>query len=180
LSSCKKDPVKEESSTPVTDSTKFSRDALAYVQLTPGKYFIYKDSATSSQDSVVVTTSLLDTVYFPASSDLVFTYNAHTQEKFNLVLTKFTDSVQVEWFNGRADAFCGGLGLNNDCNNAQVDLMEGGLMAFEGVSYPSNLSVAIEGKTYNNVIIHDTWTATIDINDPLYVHKIYYWAKALE
>src|SRR5436190_12095574 len=182
LFSCKKDPVKEEpaSLTPVTDSTKFSRDALSYVQLTAGKYFIYKDSTTSSQDSVVVTTSLLNTVYFPPASDAVFTYKAHTQEKFDLVLTKFTDSDQVEWFNGHADAFCDGLGINNNCDSAAVDLMEGGLMAFEGVqSYPSNLSVAIEGKTYNNVIIHDSWTSTIDINDPRYVHNIYYWAKGV-
>jgi hypothetical protein len=181
LSSCKKDPVKEESSTPVTDSTKFSRDALAYVQLTPGKYFIYKDSATSSQDSVVVTMSLLNTVYFQASSDAFFRYNAHTQEKFNLVLTKFTDSVQVEWFNGNADAFCDGLGINNNCNSAAVNLMEGGLFAFEGFvySYPINLSVAIEGKMYHDVIIHDSWTPTVDINDPHYVHNIYYWAKGV-
>ena len=183
LSSCKKDSPKEEpaSSTRLTDSTKFSRDALAYVQLTPGSYFIYKDSTTSSQDSVVVTTSLLDTLYFPGSYDFLFTYKPHTQEKFDLVLTKFTDSDQVEWFNGHADAFCDGLGINNNCDSAAVDLMEGGLFAFEGFgySYPSNLSVAIERRTYNNVIIHDSWTPTLDINDPQYVHNIYYWAKGV-
>jgi len=178
LSSCKKDPPGEKPSTPVTDSAKFSRDALAYVQLTPGKYFIYKDSTTSSQDSVVVTTSLLSTVYYPPSSDAFFKYNAQIQEKFDLILAKFTDSDQVEWFNGHADAFCGVLGINNNCNSAAVDLMEGGLYAFEGI-YPGNFSVAIEGKTYNNVIIHDSWTPTVDINDPHYVHNIYYWAKGV-
>ncbi len=40
----------------------FPKDGLAYIQFKTGKYFIYKDSATLKTDSVIVTTSLLDTV----------------------------------------------------------------------------------------------------------------------
>ncbi|HZY40234.1 MAG TPA: hypothetical protein VFE53_26455, partial [Mucilaginibacter sp.] len=38
---------------------KFSANALAYIQFTSGKYFIYKDSAANKTDSVVVTESLI-------------------------------------------------------------------------------------------------------------------------
>jgi len=46
----------------------FSDTALAYVQLPLHKYFIYKDSATGTLDSVVVTKSDIEKSYGPSQN----------------------------------------------------------------------------------------------------------------
>ena len=171
--SCKKDNSANEAQYLV----KFSRRALPYVVLTEGKYFIYKDSATSQLDSVIVTTSKMGSTYLPNSPGWFGgTNSAFNVESFHLVLIKFDGTSQTEWFNGTTFAE---PALVAD-TAATLYLMESDdLFAFimSGVGVP-DLSVTIEGKTYNNV--EDFTIANgIDINADYYKKKIYFWARSV-
>jgi len=171
--SCKKDNSTDKSQY----SIKFSKRALAYVKLTEGKYLIYKDSATSQLDSVIVTTSKLGSTYLPNSPGWFGGTNpAFNVESFQLVLTKFDGTSQTEWFNGTTIAESA---IEAD-TAATLYLMESDtIFAFimSGVGKP-DLSVTIEGKTYNNVLEYTIANAT-EINAPHYKKKIYFWAKSV-
>lgn len=169
----------------------FSRHALGYVQLTLGKYLIYKDSASSQLDSVVVTTSNLVNKYVPSyggtSAQLwLDSYTAYNYEAFHLVLSKYNGTQTSNWFVGDdslnygiSAGCCGGPQPPSASDTFWVNLYELQnyfLTAFYCFnSQYSNLSMNIEGKTYSNVI--ETIMASGNPADPGYKKTIYYWAK---
>lgn len=162
---CKKNP-------PAT--YKFPKDGLAYIQLTTGKYFIYKDSATLKTDSVVVTTSLLQTVNGTASS-FIGSYQ-YVGEEYFLILSKVDSGRITEWLNGKAEALSG-VGVH-------IYLIPQGPNASGYFfRYPPcnclgevNIPVMIvEGKTYSNVVL-TTYGPQNSIYLPYYS---YYWAKGV-
>ena len=163
-------------------SLRFSRKALDYVKLTERKYLIYKDSASAHLDSVVVTKSLLENKYNPEEFNWYAWYSAYYHENFSLMLTKFTGGVGSEWFNGEAKLWISDPPYSTD--NAPVNLIT--LDKFNntystfylGENDPTNYSVSIEGRTYNNVVI-TIYDRGLDINHPDYLKETYYWAKEI-
>src|SRR5215210_2459829 len=164
FSNCKK----ESNSPSFADGSytiSFNPKALDYVKLTEGKYLIYKDSATTSLDSVIVTASKLTTLDFPKQVLNNITYQAHTLEQFSLVLTKYSGSAPTEWFYGYARAVA--IFAITD-NNADMYLTEqpANSAAFAFTRATSSIpSMVIEGKAYNEVIVTESKTG-VDINHP--------------
>lgn len=153
----------------------FSHRALEYVQLTEGKYLIYKDSATSQSDSVVVTKSKLETLFEPGQNgDLNPPYN---YEKFSLVLTKYNTTTATEWFNGNARLVLYPLPyVSSDTGAVSLYEQDGTPAFFFSESSQSNLTMTVEGKIYNNVVVTEN-NSGVDINHPAYKVTAYYWAK---
>ena len=166
----------------------FSRHALGYVQLTLGKYLIYKDSASAQLDSVVVTTSNLVNKYVPSyggtSAQLwLDSYTAYNYEAFHLALSKYNGNQASNWFAGD-DSLNYGIsgGLFGGPPTPSSDTFAVNLKDQDGFpvfyclnSQYSNLSMNIEGKAYSNVI--ETILAAGNPTDPGYKKIIYYWAK---
>lgn len=178
FSSCKKNV----STDPRFDGSiqlKLSLDGLEYVKLIAGKYFIYKDSASATLDSVVVTKSVLENKYTPPTPGsflgIPTTFAAYNTEVYSLILSKVeSGGNQSVWLNASSKTAlcCPSLSQNNlpvimyDLNNVQVFL------------YPNSQlipTLIIEGKSYNNVI-----RTTNQINLPAISYKgDTYWAKGV-
>jgi hypothetical protein len=176
LLSCKKDmpppPIQQY-------YTNFRRDGLEYLKVDAGKYLIYKDSATGGLDSVVVTVSILENLFFTGiyNSDVPGYHAQHLELRLNK-FDAFTDSV---WLYGDASAELSGPPYHSSDTadivlNDQDNLI---VFSFPTVSYPGNSlipSLEIEGKTYTNVIKQITDNG-LNISDLNYKKNIYYWAK---
>ncbi len=170
----------------------FSRHALEYVQLPLSKYLIYKDSASAQLDSVIVSTSKLENIYVPAyggtSAQLwLDSYSEYYYEAYHLVLSKYNGNIwSGNWFVGDDGSLNYGQsgGLFGQTvppgNTFSVHLLEkqgnNFLTAFycDNNQY-SNLSMNIEGKTYNNVI--ENISEFGNPTDPDYIKTINCWAK---
>lgn len=175
-----------DSNEPQTPSATFSRNALEYVQLIPEKYFIYRDSATSALDSVVVKKSKLSSHYAPKTvSNDIFTPDipAHYYEYFELTLTKFNGYIQTVWLKGDAIAMFDPFGDSN--KNGPLSLTDyiDNLILISGSfsmgeNDHSDLSITVEGTTYQNVVVHKTYSG-VAIDHPAYLKTEYYWVKGL-
>ena len=142
--SCKKDdPPQPEA---VAD---LNKEGLAYINLPVGKYFIYKDSATGIEDSVIVTTSSLEYIHEPASpgTNTSLGRSPFKYQVFTLILTKIKPLPRGEWFYGKT---------------SDITLIP---------------TLTIEGKTYSDVIQVTEEIGGYPIDDPLYKKIIYYWVK---
>ncbi len=188
FTSCKKASLPENEKPEFTVA--FSRNALEYVHLTEGKYLIYKDSVTGQVDSVIVTTSRLETTfyqkhdgadlsswglgYMPASP-------AFSSEEFTLKLTKFDGTSQTRWLDGDAYTQLPSPWASSD--TAALKLSVSGSFPFTDAFYMTESmtpdhSMMVEGVQYNNVVMisHDNGY------DPTgwgYSRATYYWAKAV-
>ncbi len=177
LQGCKKEKAENKN----TYQVSFSRYVLDYVKLTLGKYLIYKDSATSVTDSVVVTGSILENIHYPATNGNWVNTPEYYGERFTLTLTKIaTTGSSSLWFSGTAIA---GKFPVYSSDTSEVSLFGGegniiGQVFFQTNSQRSNEMVTIEGKIYNNIVItiHDSG---LDINNPNYRKTIYYWARGV-
>ena len=168
---------KEETEYEKVYSSTFSRKALAYVKLTEGKYLIYKDSATQLLDSVIVTTSKLEFIFFPKTSGgLIGSFPPHQEQNFSLVLSKSDSNGESIWFSGYAST--PNIYLQNSIDTFQLDLHEPDYTTVFSLTNSDNpqYSVVIEGKNYNNVVVTASSNG-LEINDPAYKSAIYYWAK---
>jgi len=180
--SCKKESAPDD-----TVTVAFSRNALDFVNLAQWKYLIYKDSATATEDSVIITTSKLETVYYPAYTS-TWWFPASYKEKYSLVLTKYTSTSHAQWLSGFALAGGWGTAVNGPTyiDTAAVGLEETDNVYISDNSYIAIIyhtqqvmnAVIIEGKTYNNVVLTITQN-TNDINNPEYKKNICYWAKGI-
>ncbi len=193
LCSCKKSKPQVQYTDP--RSFLFSADALAYVQLPLNKYFIYKDSASGTLDSVVVTQSVLETKFHPEESgnDLyIWHVAAYYYQQFTLLLTTYNDSSPQDWFYGVAHS--GPNYFTNSDTASWVDLAEIDTLNDIRVNnyaffYPEGGSVfsltptiipslAIEGKSYSNVVFCSDSNSP-DSTAAYYVKTNYYWAKGV-
>ncbi len=104
--SCKKGSQSPERASPEAVVLHFSQRGLEYVQLTAGMYLIYKDSANTKEDSIVVTTTSLVTKFSPAEFDYGWLYiaaqNAYYYDVLTLILSRANNTNET-WFVGRAD-----------------------------------------------------------------------------
>jgi len=104
--SCKKENQSPEPASSEAAVLHFSQKGLEYVSLNVGMYLIYKDSASTKEDSVIVTTTSLETKFSPAEFDYGWLYitgqNAYYYDVLTLMLSK-TNNTNEKWFVGRAD-----------------------------------------------------------------------------
>jgi len=95
---------------PNTVTIHFYQPVLDYIQLPANRYFIYKDSATGSSDSVRVTQSAIETSFTAATSGFPGS-PATNIDVFKLTLTKFQAQTPTNqtWFQGiaRPSSFVG-------------------------------------------------------------------------
>lgn len=158
---------------------KFSPEGLAYVKLTPGKYLVYKDSASGATDSVVVTESSVERAYY-AGNGLSFpnTYPAYHHDQFTLVLTRYDQTQSELWFVAHASVEPGAYYSSYD--NAPLFLTStDSLRVFAYHQDHVNTiltSITVEGRTYGNVLMA-TASNGLDPGDPRYKEATYYWAK---
>jgi hypothetical protein len=146
-------------------------EALKYIKLNVGQYFIYKDSATGREDSVVVTkseTHMEPYAYSYYNLDNRWVTENVQREGFELELTLKTSNTSTKWLWGKV------LVSRLAYDNLQFDDMidNTGSMFFSPLSPPSCSctgtlpSMTVEGKTYQSVVFQlngDHW-------------RDYYWA----
>ena len=173
---CKKNNDAPNARDPIINN--FSPSSLEYVKLTPGKYLVYKDSASGNLDSVLVTKSEITWITTPAIPyhDIFNPGSpAYSNYLMRLALTKFSGISQKVWFNGHARAE-----LPND--DAIIKMYEvdsaGSAIHISIITEPPNSSITIETTTYTDVIKSVAVTA-VDISDPAYNKSTLYWAKKI-
>ena len=175
--SCKKESAPDD-----TYSVTFSKHALEFVNLTQGKYLIYKDSATAVEDSVIISTSILGTFYTPRGDASNWWAPPHYTETYSLVLTKFGNDTHSEWLNGTAVAQPDYTNFypHPSTDTSAIDLREtdNSSIFYLSQSGPVLNGINIEGRSYNNVVL--TIEANgIDTNASYYKKNICYWAKGI-
>ena len=136
-----------------------SKDALAYIQLTVGKYFIYRDSTTNKTDSVTVLQSDLTADNYTDDGAPV------AGQQYTLILT----ASGTVWLSGNCSGqLLGRVQLTATDNSYNL--------LFRDVTtiLPS---VTVEGTTYTNVSL-----TTNDLESGFGANAIisaYYWAKGV-
>ena len=158
-------------------------EGLAYVQLGLGKYFIYKDSASSELDSVVVTKSSLEDVFTPAVVSGGLTYSAYNSQIFSLTLTKFDAGIQTLWeinFKGQPALCCPSISMDNQPVEIR-DTSDVSTFYYPVCNCSSSMVIpglTVEGKLYNNVI-QNIGDNGADPSSPDYRRAVTYWAKGV-
>ena len=177
LLSCKKEKT---SSAPVIH-IQFTRNALDYVNIQQGKYFIYKDSATALADSVVATTSLLEKIFVPEYRGNFIIFPAHNIERLTIRLDiKSANGGSFQWFYGTAETTAN-FPIASDTAYIYLSGGESNVMSEVFLRYhyqSSTETMAVEGVTYNNVVT-DVNDSGLPVNSPNYRKTIYYWAKGV-
>lgn len=157
---------------------KFNVKALEYVKLTEGKYLIYKDSSNSTEDSVVIKTSWVDTMYQPSTGGGIWSWSpVYYYERCKLTLSRFTGTSSSVWLSGFAKMSYGDY-LFGEMNLYEESGAYPSLMFYFGPSTVPILAMTVEGRTYNNVV-ETIWGTPFDISDPLYKKTTTYWAKGI-
>ncbi|RYY50108.1 MAG: hypothetical protein EOO06_04880 [Chitinophagaceae bacterium] len=179
LTACEKDdPVAVDPMTRVFNVS-FSRNALAYVNIPVGKYFIYKNVATGALDSVAVTTSQLGTTNFP--KDVANGFPEHNMETYRSVFTKYNliggVYIPVQWI--RTYAITDFSTPYDSTSTADVRLELSG--TDQTIFYASHnvagvQSLLVEGVNYPEVVKAES-TNGFPVNDPSYEKNVFYWAK---
>ena len=164
---------KKEISEPAIPKSKLEISGLAYMQLTKGKYLIYKDSVSGDLDSVVVTNSSIKDIYSPPYNYVILfipaTFPAYYYESFTLTLTKYNGMQQSEWFSGSTTPPNFNFGV---FDSFPVELIEPDkAIAFHYFNNRQISFLIVEGKTYTQVLEY-TW------NTPN-KKTTYYWAKTV-
>lgn len=161
----------------------YSHHALEYVQLSLGKYLIYKDSASSLLDSVVVTQSKLETKFAAEiASTWANLFNGtpeHYYDSFTLVLTKYESNTASDWFKGYSSSDASNsIGLPFPCDTVWVSMkaQDGFGVFYCSESKHPQLSMTVEGRIFNNVIEY-VYSNQFPESHPDYKKRIYYWAK---
>lgn len=177
-------------------SINFSKKALEYVQLTEGTQLVYRDSATSFLDTLMVTKSKLRKLFFPEVECADFFGFMHicpaqNDDQFSLTLTSMVSGAQdAPWFDAETQPNSY-LGYTSTVDNAELILFERfhvptpynyDMMVVFDYSEPYSgdfVTITVEGIAYQNVIVFKRiYDATgLGIDDPSYRKATYYWAK---
>ena len=177
---------KEEEPSPVTVFVTLNKDAIDFLKVTPGKYLIYKDSATLEIDSIIITKCDVNHFFYnEVISNNLFIPNtpAHSSENFELIYTKKTDAnISSIWFKGFAEATYQHYAPLTNLPLNLVDYIDQYVLYSGSFYYDEDTttlpSLTVDGITYTNVIIHKTYNG-LDINHPNYLRTEYYWAKGI-
>ncbi|MCJ7466240.1 MAG: hypothetical protein MUO53_06050 [Maribacter sp.] len=183
---------KEDSQAAIT--IEFSRNALEYVQLAEGTRLVYRDSTTATLDTVLVTKSTLEKIYYPAWEGTFYQvpikYPERWFENFSIILTKTSNSQQTSWFKADATSLnqftdtsiLNSYMLLNESYAVGPDNTESGTSCFyysEDQIPDIFITLNVEGKTYNNVSVFVAESNVEDINSPYYRKATYYRAKGV-
>ncbi len=123
----------------------------------------------------MVTESILKSAYYAGTGeflDIPFYY-----ETFNLKLSKFSGMSQSEWFSGSASS-SPGYDLINLTTSVNLLESDNTLAFYMKSTDQPNLTITIEGKTYNNVVVTNYFNGA-SIDNAYYKKTIYYWAKGV-
>lgn len=191
--SCKKNPEAGGFSlsgtlNPNTVNIHFYQAALDYIQLPVNRYFIYKDSATGSLDSVKVTQSVIETNFQPATSGypgLPATYS----DVFRLTFTKFLlpPSTSQVWFKGIARgttspgiASATIIDSNIYFSNEQPTLAVfwHPFISSGSTRYTYIPAMTIEGITYTSVHSFSSYNM-LPVTDVNYQASVFFWVKGI-
>ncbi len=167
---------------------KLSPAALEFVQLPLNRYFIYKDSATGSTDSVRVTKSVIEKmtqpIVYSTPGCLCYGSPAHYYETYTLTLTKITGMTNQTWFQGNSSSDIDPyyfLDSSVEINPSfSLTNQQTNLSAF---SYPFSSSnviplLIIEGTNYANV--HEFITTNgLQPSETNYQEVRHYWVKGI-
>ena len=196
LASCKKTGLSDVSTlsgyvNPNTVIVHFNQEVLDYIQLPVNRYFIYKDSATGSIDSVKVTQSVIETNFYQATSGFPGSPAFYT-DVYKLTLTKFQalPPTSQPWFQGtaRCAGFAGFVSATIIDSNIQFTNQQSNLIIFwNPLTVPGpNLNTQyiyiptlnIEGIIYSAVhsFSSSNGLPPTDIN---YQASIFYWVKGI-
>ena len=179
LTSCQKDDPVVINPVNSVFNISFSRNALAYVNIPVGKYFIYKTVATGVLDSVAVTSNQLSITNFPKNE--ASNFPEHNIESFRLTLTKYNNIggtyIPVQWI--RAYATSDISTPYDSTSTADVKLEFSG--TDQTIFYASHnvsgvQSLVVEGVNYPEVIKSES-TNGFPATDPSYEKNVFYWAK---
>lgn len=183
LLSCEK-----EEEPAVTVYVTLNKDAVNFLKVTPGKYLVYRDSATSETDSIIITTCESNYFHYPEIiSNNLFIPNtpAYSGENFELTYTKKTDAnISSIWFKGIASAHYQHYApLTNLPLNLSYPKIKNFNTYYEHYFYYDENTIPItsfnvDGITYTNVIVHNT-DSGLEITHPNYLKTEYYWAKGI-
>lgn len=182
MTSCQKDVADVDSPVDHVYNISFSRNALGYVNIPVGKYFIYKVTGYSALDSVAVTSNELDTVNFPR--DINFSFPEHNVERIRLRWTKYTPVfgggiVTSTWLRG--GTVPGYFIPYDSSSTADVRLVISGTdqtMFFARDNLAGTQTLVVEGVTYQGVIRAESNNG-LPITDPAYEKNEFYWAKGV-
>lgn len=158
---------------------KFIPSSVEYVQLTPGKYLIYKDSANGDTDSVIVMEGILKTLTWYDNTYLL-TYGPIKRFSQYILLGLMEVYAGDWWFYGSAVAQRPMAPLNEMTNAVEkmVEAYSSGVV--HNLHYPVTIipSLTIESKTYTDVV-ESIAVREVGINDPAYNKSTLYWAKGI-
>jgi hypothetical protein len=183
-SGCQKDEVTEN---PMdhTFNISLSRNALEYVNIPVGKYFIYRVTGNSLLDSIRVVSNQLDTVNMPRNNNINFP--EHNIERFRLKMDKYqvpimgTGVLISEWV--WSTTVPTPYNPYDSSSTADVRLEFTGAGAGQLIFYGThNLSptetIVVEGVTYTGVIRTESNNG-LTISNPNYQKNVFYWARGL-
>src|SRR5687767_12546836 len=160
---------------------KLSTEGLEYVQLTAGKYFIYKDSASTELDSVIVTKSILENRYTPGFNGGLFASSpAFFSEVFSLTLTKIDGAIERIWFKEESSFPSYSYSSMDNQPVIMHDLYTTSFcypVSSCGISTAIE-SFTVEGKVYDSVI-RTTGDNGAEVSSLDYVSVTSYWAKGV-
>jgi hypothetical protein len=134
------------------------KDVWAYIKLTPGSWYIYKDSATGLTDSVIVTMSTMNFKVPQYGNIFGNSYLDHYNDDFRVILQKVDPSEnKTVWLDASSRSVIY-FGSNIDSYWILEDLFKGITL----MQYPSKTpfstsqihkiqNISIEGNTYTDV-----------------------------
>jgi hypothetical protein len=179
LTSCKKDDPAGINPINSVFNISFSRNALAYVNIPVGKYFIYKTVATGALDSVAVTANQLTVNNYP--KNVASNFPEHNIESFRLTLTVYNYInnmyIPIQWL--KAAAVNDFYTPYDSSSTADVRLKFSG--TDQTIFYASDnlagvTSLTVEGVNYPEVIRSES-TNGLPVTDISYEKNVFYWAK---
>jgi len=180
MQSCQKDPVMVDPMTRVFN-IKMSPNALEYVNIPVGKYFVYKVPGYTALDSVVVTNNELAMVNFPRDNSNNFP--EHNVQRLRLTMTQYIQTsggmITTEWLKGVAMPEI--FNPYDSTTTADVRLRFSGtqqVIFYGAQNISGSLTMVVEGVTYTGVSKAESDNG-LPISNAGYEKNTFYWAKGV-
>lgn len=183
ISGCQKDEVTDN---PMDDvyNISFSRNALDYINIPVGKYFIYKVSGQIALDSVAVVSSQLDTVNMPRNDNTNFP--EHNIERFRIRINQYQNNIGgpgtliTEWLRGTTNATPFSPYDSSSTADVRLEFSNStiGKTIFFATHNVTGSTLTVEGVTYTGVVMAESDNG-LPISDAAYKKNTFYWAKGV-
>lgn len=182
ITSCKKEKVP----VPIKFELRFSRNALSYVNIPVGRYFIYKDSASLQLDSVVVMNTKLQVFDKPG----VFSGNwledwlgigtpaIFSSEKFDIQLSSWKNGLISDWLTASCQLNTYYLSAPVNDTSAVSLRIQKNMVFYQTHTGTKTYNITLEGKVYTDVNITNDNNG-LEKTNPFYYESTYYWAKGI-